>query len=339
VKKLLLIFSSAICIVFGNSTASLADQTVSVDLNNFNDDGLGLNYPNTTISGVNDGDVITINVSNATQGFLGYINDGAGNGINVNNGAAVNINSNTGQFFGAGTLSSLVYDNTIVGSYTVTLTIGANSILSRGVATEADVADETSDSNNAVGWLVLEWRQGMVNAANWKQISIVQSGVAASIPSSHLMVSEALSASMKDNSFTCTPGTYKMASSEVNVSSFIYKLYLNNQLVSTVVNDAGRIIPATMLQGAVTKLPGTLTGSSLTWDTSAFKDYTAHCEITAFASSSSSNSSSETFADSAYKARVAAAAQAWEDQRSAATAANFTKDMREMRKRLAARQP
>lgn len=94
-----------------------------------------------------------------------------------------------------------------------------------------------------------------------------------------------------------------------------------------------------MLQGAVTKLPGTLTGSSMTWDTSAYKDYTAHCEITAFASSASSNSSSETLADSAFKARIAAAAQAWEDQRSTATAANFTKEMREMRKRLAARQP
>jgi hypothetical protein len=36
-------------------------------------------------------------------------------------------------------------------------------------------------------------------------------------------------------------------------------------------------------------------------------------------------------------AEIAAKAQAWEDQRAAANAANFTKEAREMRKRIAAR--
>jgi hypothetical protein len=46
---------------------------------------------------------------------------------------------------------------------------------------------------------------------------------------------------------------------------------------------------------------------------------------------------SDTYQDAAFIAAAAAKDLAWEAQRSAATAANFTKEAREMRKRIAAR--
>jgi hypothetical protein len=144
---------------------------------------------------------------------------------------------------------------------------------------------------------------------------------------------------MSESIVSCKPGAYTVGQSEVKVDSYIYRLYVNGSLKSTVAYDAGSNIPAAMVKGETNNLPAALTTNSATWDLSSLKDYSVRCEITAVGYNSSVSTTSATYFDSAYQARVSAAAQAWEDQRSTATAANFTKDMREMRKRLAARQP
>jgi hypothetical protein len=73
------------------------------------------------------------------------------------------------------------------------------------------------------------------------------------------------------------------------------------------------------------------------WDVSKLSNFEAHCEVTVAKGGSMFNSSSNKFEDAVKNAEKNAAAQAWEDQRAAANAANFTKEAREMRKRIAAR--
>jgi hypothetical protein len=235
------------------------------------------------------------------------------------NGSVITIISN-GRLYpdGAGALYNAV-----------TVTINLNGSGAATYSYTVNGAAGTDYSTATPGWTYARLQDGTL-------VSISQINRQAVI-ANPLMVATPLSMTMKDNSISCTPGTYKMSASEVKVSSFIYKLYINNQLVSTVANDPGRNIPSVMLDGAFTKLPGVISSSGITWDASAYKDFTAYCEITAFASSASSNSSSETMTDAAYKARIAAKAQAWEVERAAAVVANNTQAARDLRKRVAAR--
>ena len=124
------------------------------------------------------------------------------------------------------------------------------------------------------------------------------------------------------NTLTCSPGQYNVGDSKVDVSSFIYKLYVN-----------GEDVPS--------KYPAEVSASGAKYDLSKISDYSARCEVTAVGFSSSTTTSSSSITDSAFKARVAAAqaakSAAEDAARSAATEANFTAEARAMRKRIAER--
>lgn len=126
------------------------------------------------------------------------------------------------------------------------------------------------------------------------------------------------------STLTCSPGQYSVGDSTVDISSFIYKLYVNGEDVSS-------------------KYPAELSANGAKYDLAKISDYSARCEVTAVGFSSSITTSSSSITDSVYKTRVAAAqaakSAAEEAARSAATEANFTQEAREMRKRIAARQP
>jgi hypothetical protein len=139
---------------------------------------------------------------------------------------------------------------------------------------------------------------------------------------------------------TCTAGKYKFASGQVaDISSLAYTLIVEKAPVSRVVFDPSNLISPHLFSSITHSVSGGAGVESAIWDVSKLSNYEAYCEVSVAKGDSMLHSLSNTFEDAAKTAERNAAAQAWEDQRSTATAANFTKDMREMRKRLAARQP
>jgi hypothetical protein len=138
---------------------------------------------------------------------------------------------------------------------------------------------------------------------------------------------------------TCTAGTYKVGMSEVALSSLRYHLYVNNELISSVVYDKGSNIPDILKKALPNQVSALVSAKDAVFDLSGMSSYSAHCVVEAYGYGSSTSSFSNSYQDAAFIKAANAAAQAWEDQRSTATAANFTKDMREMRKRISARQP
>lgn len=146
-----------------------------------------------------------------------------------------------------------------------------------------------------------------------------------------------VSATVANDVMTCSAGSYKVGMSEVEVSSVMYHLYVNNERISTVIYDKGSNIPAHLKVDLPNKVTALVSAKDALFDLSGMSSYSAHCVVEAFGYSSSSSSFSNTYQDAAFIAAANATAQAWEDQRSSATAANFTKEARELRKRIAAR--
>jgi hypothetical protein len=137
---------------------------------------------------------------------------------------------------------------------------------------------------------------------------------------------------------SCTAGTYRFASGpEASVNSFVYTLFVNNQPVSRMASDPTGAISSHMFAPITHSVQGTAVGNVATWDLSKQSNFDARCEVTVAKSGSVLTSHSNEFTDSVKIAAANAKAQAWEDQRASATAANFTKEAREARKRAQAR--
>jgi hypothetical protein len=309
-----------------------ANQTINIDLNNFQSDGLagraGSQLPNYNIYGVSDGDVLTINVSNSAQGFLAYINNGAGNSINVNDGASVNVTNNTGQFFGAGNLSSLVINSAIVGSYTATITLGANALLDPTIATELDIANGTPSPFNALGRFILEWRQSGANQVNWKQVSILNNGTPRASSGgpvvlrtgNALRLDAAGTTTEKNNVVSCTPGKYTFlnggSTAEIaKVQSYVYTLLVNGKAVSTLSSDNFKSVASHLFPTIAGNMAGTATLEGAMWDLKGMSNYSVQCQV--YATQSSGNVQSVT---TAVHDSIALAAQA-------ETAADVAKNM------------
>jgi hypothetical protein len=146
------------------------------------------------------------------------------------------------------------------------------------------------------------------------------------------------------NVVSCTPGTYTFLNGgstpeTANIQSYVYTLLVNGKAVSTLSTDGFRSVPTHLFPTIAGNMAGTATLTSATWDLKGMSNYSATCQVYAVQSNGNTQALTNTVYDSVAIAEANAKAQAWEDQRSTATAANFTKDMREMRKRLAARQP
>jgi len=145
---------------------------------------------------------------------------------------------------------------------------------------------------------------------------------------------------VKNGTASCTPGRYRLASgSSADISSAVYTLVVNGNSASRIAYDPSHSIAAHLLSDINQTLSGAASSKIAMWDVSKLSNFEARCEVTVAKSGFMFNSSSNTIEDAAREAEKNAAALAWEAQRSSATAANFTKEARELRKRLAARQP
>jgi hypothetical protein len=193
-----------------------------------------------------------------------------------------------------------------------------------------DINGSTQGGNNAVN-----------NGPNaWFKIILISNGGSTSAVSPLEMIKEP-TISSKDGNISCTPGVYKMGSSQTLVDSVSYQLFINGVSTGSVVFDPMKQFSSSTTNAS--KYAAIANNEKVTWDTKGLSNYSASCEISvlhhgAIVNSKSSSLDDSVLADAKAKA-LEAARLADLNSRAAATAANFTKDMREMRKRLAARQP
>ena len=141
---------------------------------------------------------------------------------------------------------------------------------------------------------------------------------------------------------SCSSGSYIFlngGSTEqtANLGALVYTLVIDGKPVSRLGAGSYSSIPSHFFPAIAQSIQGSADMKGATWDVSTLKNFDARCEVYAWQSGGNIQSSSATISDSVKLAAIAAKAQAWEDQRAAATAANFTKEAREARKRAAAR--
>lgn len=182
------------------------------------------------------------------------------------------------------------------------------------------------------------WRIGLLDflqdVNTHEKLIYVAAGEPAPMP---LVQTSPVTATIDKDVMTCSAETYKVGMSEVAISSLRYHLYINNELISTVVYDKGSNIPDAMKKALPNQVSALVSAKDALFNLSAMSSYSAHCVVEAYGYGSSASSFSNSYQDAAYIKAANAKAQAWEDQRAAANAANFTKEAREMRKRIAAR--
>ena len=317
-KKVFAIVASVLAFSLTTNSVANANQTIDIDLNNFQPDisgGVSANIPNYFVYGVRDGDVIAINVTNAAQGFLGYINDGAGSVININNNAGINTTSNAGQFYGSGALTSLAYDSTITGSYVATITFGNNSLFNQNASPEGGIAVETTRQNNALGWLLLEWRMGGVNQANWRQVSFFNDGTprGATRTGNALRLDSAGTTTEKSNVVSCTPGKYTFlnggsTAETAKIESYVYTLLVNGKAMSTLSSDGFQSVASHLFPTIAGNMAGTATLDGASWNLAGMSNYSAECQVHAIQSGANTQSVTTAAHDSV--ALAAAAAEA-----------------------------
>ena len=151
-----------------------------------------------------------------------------------------------------------------------------------------------------------------------------------------LIQTTALTATLDKNILTCTTGKYKASESEVAISSVKYQLFVNGQLMSSVAIDKGLNIPDSAKSAPMNKVPALVSAKEALFDLTGISSYSAYCTVEAYGYGSSTTSASNVVKDSVLLAAIAATEKAWDLERAAAVAANFSKEAREKRKRLAA---
>jgi hypothetical protein len=326
-KKVVATLASVLIFSIVGTGQAQADQIINVDLNNFQPDtnvgADGIAIPNYFVYGENDNSVVTVNVSNSSLGFLGYVNNGAGNSINIQNAGSLNVTNNTGQFYGAGDLSSLAYQTAISGSYTATITFGANALLNRNIATEDQVAiGHGASPDNALGWLLLNW-SGEPGATT-KQISFFNNGTPRGLvrTSDALRLDSAGTTTEKNNVVSCTPGKYTFLNGgstpqASNIQSYVYTLLVNGKAVSTISSDGFKSVASHLFPTIAGNMAGTATLEGASWDLKGMSNYSAQCQV--YATQSGGNIQSMTTTAHDAVALAAAAAEAAKVQ--------MTKDM------------
>ena len=137
---------------------------------------------------------------------------------------------------------------------------------------------------------------------------------------------------------TCSSGSYKFASGpSANINSFVYTLFINGQPVSRLASDPAGELPAHLFSSIKHSVLGVAAGNKAIWDVSTLSNYDAYCWVTVANSGATMTSISNETTDSVKLAAAAAKEKAWDLERAAAVAANFSKEARESRKRRAAR--
>jgi hypothetical protein len=144
------------------------------------------------------------------------------------------------------------------------------------------------------------------------------------------------------SSLQCVSGGYKYLNGGTSeqtstLDSIVYTLVIDGKVASQVSAGKSSGIHSSFFATETLSVKGTANMTSATFDISGLSDFSASCQIYAVQGNANLQSTSNVIDDSVKLSKVAAKAQAWEDQRATSTAANFTAEAREMRKRIAAR--
>ena len=321
-NKVLATLVSVLMFSFATAGNAQADQTIDIDLNNFQQDRLQFQYPAYDVYGISDNSQVIINVTNSIGPFLGYVNKSTGSSINVV-ATGVNATSPTGQFYYPEDVTSLALENNIIGSYQVTLNFGTTARLDTVSTGDLGVAAYTNDPSNAAGFLILEWT--FTGSGTWRVISLLTSGtprVSSSRTGNALRLDTAGAITEKNNVVSCTPGAYTFLNGgstpeTAKVQSYVYTLLVNGTAVSTLSSDGFKSVAAHMFPTVPNSMAGTATLDGASWNLAGMSNYSAQCQVQAFQSGGSTQSLTTEAHDAV---ALAAAAEA-------AAAAQKTKDM------------
>jgi hypothetical protein len=320
-KKVFAIVASVMVLSLTTNSAANANQTINIDLNNFQQDRLQFQYPAYDVYGITDNSQVIINVTNSIGPFLGYVNKSTGSSINVV-ATGVNATSPTGQFYEPNDVTSLALSNNIIGSYQVTLNFGATARLDTISTGDLGVAAYTNDPSNAAGFLILEWT--FDGSGTWRVVSLLTSGTPRSSSSrtvNTLRLDSAGTTTEKSNVVSCTPGKYTFlnggsTAETAKVQSYVYTLLVNGKAVSTLSSDGFKSVASHLFPTIAGNMAGTATLEGATWDLKGMSNYSAQCQVYATQSGGNIQSVTTTAHDAvalAAAAEVAAKAQMAKD--------------------------
>lgn len=181
-------------------------------------------------------------------------------------------------------------------------------------------------------------RAGVVveGAAGWPSYRVTR---VSRMAANYLVSAANPSLELKDGFATCTPGKYKFATGgEADIKSVVYTLYVDGVAKSRVAIDGeGAVVPH-MFAPISQELSGVASLESATWNLAGHSNFNTHCEVTVLKQGSSLVSNSATVYDAAYYAAQEAKAAEAEKARQQAVVENFTKEARDLRKRIRARE-
>ena len=143
------------------------------------------------------------------------------------------------------------------------------------------------------------------------------------------------------NIMSCSPGSYSFLNAGATeqaskVDAYVYTLVVEGKPVSRLGAGAYTSIPSHFFPAFAQTVKGAADLKGASWDVSSLKDFTARCEVYAWQNGANMQSASDDIQDAAKLAAIAAKEKAWDLERAAAVTANFSKEAREKRKRLAA---
>ena len=335
-NKVLATLASVLMFSFAAAGNAQADQTINIDLNNFQQNRLQFQYPAYDVYGITDNSQVIINVTNSIGPFLGYVNKSTGSSINVV-ATGVNATSPTGQFYYPDDVTSLALENNIIGSYQVTLNFGATARLDTVSTGDLGVAAYTNDPSNAAGFLILEWTFN--GSGTWRVVSLLTSG--RPVTGNALRLDTTGTTTEKNNVVSCSPGKYTFlnggsTAETANIKSYVYTLLVNGTAVSTLPSDGFKSVASHQFATIAGNMAGTATLDGASWDLKGMSNYSAQCQVHAFQSGGNIQSVTTTTHDAvalAAAAEVAANAQATKDMISnwAATYEELAKKARDNR--------
>ena len=315
-NKVLATLASVLMFSFAAAGNAQADQTINIDLNNFQQNRLQFQYPAYDVYGITDNSQVIINVTNSIGPFLGYVNKSTGSSINVV-ATGVNATSPTGQFYYPDDVTSLALENNIIGSYQVTLNFGATARLDTVSTGDLGVAAYTNDPSNAAGFLILEWTFN--GSGTWRVVSLLTSG--RPVTGNALRLDTTGTTTEKNNVVSCSPGKYTFlnggsTAETANIQSYVYTLLVNGTAVSTLPSDGFKSVASHQFVTIAGNMAGTATLDGASWDLKGMSNYSAQCQVHAFQSGGNIQSVTTTTHDAvalATAAELAANAQATKD--------------------------
>jgi len=144
------------------------------------------------------------------------------------------------------------------------------------------------------------------------------------------------------SSLTCKSSDFGLLNGGVtkqtgNVEAVAYNLLIDGELVSRVVGGNAASIPATLQPVVSAQYIGTATTSSATWQIGSKSNFAAQCQVVGWQNGASGSAVSNSMDDAGKIAAAKAKVEAEESARQAAVMEFYSKENRELRKRLAAR--